>query len=316
MDNTVAIIACLKTEELYIREWLDYHISIGVDHFYLCDNNDSDYPIKLIDIVHDYIDKGLVDIFNYNDVHPIQPICYTEIYYNFGDDYDWYLIIDVDEFLTIPITNNDLKKFIESFPDYIDNIAFNWRFYGDNGLIEYDGRGCLERFTQPENIVKNDHHKILNGKSNKIKTMCRNKQYYLDNYPYFNPIIYHQHYGFDRKQINTYNKHNEIKLIKYDVLFDPIKWQTEYHPLTIENLFNQDDPIYDKRFQDIYNICYLKHFYSKTIDEFIKYKINRGDTIKDFNHEKYPYSLGKFFGHNYCTEAHKKFLLEKYGIKR
>ena len=54
-NMSCAIIACLKQEELYIKEWLDWHISIGVDHFYLCDNNDKDYQPNLSDVIKEYI---------------------------------------------------------------------------------------------------------------------------------------------------------------------------------------------------------------------------------------------------------------------
>ena len=163
---TCAIIACLKQEELYIKEWLDYHISIGVDHFYLCDNNDSGYEPSLSSVVQEYIDKGIVEVFDYHDVHPIQPHCYDDIYQRFRDLYDWWLVIDIDEFLTIPVTNNNLKEYISSIPDNVDAIYLIWRNYGDNDLIEYDDRPVLERFTKPSIKCEN---------SNKGKTLFRNK---------------------------------------------------------------------------------------------------------------------------------------------
>ena len=315
MNNTVAIIACLKTEERYIKEWLDWHIKIGIDHFYLCDNNDSDYPIKLCDVIKEYIDKGIVEVFNYNDIHPIQPHCYNDIYQKYGNLYDWYLIIDIDEFLVIPKTNDDLKKFINTFPKYVDNIIFNWRYYGDNGLIEDDGRGCLERFIEPVNI----EGKIINGKSNKFKSMIRNKQYFIDNYKDFNLKINNQHIIFNNSDILKYNICNIVKNInikklkykllkKYDVLFNNIKWHINYKPFFINGSFSQDNKDYEELFKNIYNTCYLKHFMTKTIDEYIKYKINRGDTLKRKDDEKYPYSIGKFFGINEKTDVHRKFI--------
>jgi len=305
MNNTVAIIACLKTEERYIKEWLDWHIKIGIDHFYLCDNNDSDYPIKLCDVIKEYIDKGIVEVFNYNDIHPIQPHCYNDIYQKYGDLYNWYLIIDIDEFLVIPKTNDNLKEFIKTFPKYVDNISFNWRYYGDNGLIEDDGRGCLERFVEPVNI----EGKIINGKSNKVKSMIRNKQYFIDNYKKFYPIIESQHTIFGTGNITKYNLNNkELKIRKYDVLFNKISWNIIYKPFFIDESFSQDNKDYEELFKKIYNTCYLKHFMTKTIDEYIKYKINRGDTLKRKDDEKYPYSIGKFFGINEKTDAHRKFI--------
>lgn len=38
----VSIITPFKLEANYIEEWLEYHIKLGFDHFYLIDNNDGD----------------------------------------------------------------------------------------------------------------------------------------------------------------------------------------------------------------------------------------------------------------------------------
>ena len=67
--NSIAIIACLKCEELYVKEWIDWHIKCGVDHFYLCDNNDVDYTPKLNDVLKEYVDLGIIEIIDYHDVH-------------------------------------------------------------------------------------------------------------------------------------------------------------------------------------------------------------------------------------------------------
>ena len=95
-----AIIACCKMEELYIREWLDWHLyECEFDHIFLCDNNDSNYFISLSSLIQDYIDSGTVTVYNYNDVHPIQPICYNDV----------YKIEDSDEISSIEIVTNHNK---------------------------------------------------------------------------------------------------------------------------------------------------------------------------------------------------------------
>lgn len=53
--NTIAVIACAKQEELYICEWIEWNINIGVDHIFICDNNDSNYKVhesKLLCVAH------------------------------------------------------------------------------------------------------------------------------------------------------------------------------------------------------------------------------------------------------------------------
>lgn len=32
----------MKNEKPYLKEWLEYHLLQGVEHFYLCDNGSTD----------------------------------------------------------------------------------------------------------------------------------------------------------------------------------------------------------------------------------------------------------------------------------
>lgn len=149
MKNQVCIVACCKREERYIIEWIEHNIKIGVDHFYIADNNDKGFIIDLADILKDYIDKGIVTLFNYQGVDNVQIKCYDQIYKEFKDKNEWFLFIDVDEFIEIPETNNDIKKFL-SLPKFnkYNNILINWVVYDDNELLYYEDKPVQERFTR------------------------------------------------------------------------------------------------------------------------------------------------------------------------
>ena len=53
----LAIVAILKNEAPYLREWLDYHLLAGVEHFYLYDNDSTD---DYDEIIAPYVAAGLV----------------------------------------------------------------------------------------------------------------------------------------------------------------------------------------------------------------------------------------------------------------
>ena len=76
----VWICAIAKMEELYIREWIEWHKKIGIDHIIIGDNNDSNYDKPLQPIIKDYIDEGYVELINKNDVLAAQNSFYNEIY--------------------------------------------------------------------------------------------------------------------------------------------------------------------------------------------------------------------------------------------
>lgn len=42
MRFALAVCAIFKDEAAYLREWLDFHLLMGVEHFYLYDNGSSD----------------------------------------------------------------------------------------------------------------------------------------------------------------------------------------------------------------------------------------------------------------------------------
>ena len=72
--HDLAVVAILKNEGPYLKEWLDYHLLAGVDHFYLYDNESPDNQAE---VVKPYVEAGLVDyipcpgkvmqMFAYND---------------------------------------------------------------------------------------------------------------------------------------------------------------------------------------------------------------------------------------------------------
>ena len=84
-----------------------------------------------------------------HDVHPIQPSCYNIVLRRYGNLYDWYAIIDIDEFITLP-KEKDIKTFLSKFTD-TDIIFLHWLNYGDSGLLQYEDKPVLERFIQYAN---------------------------------------------------------------------------------------------------------------------------------------------------------------------
>src|SRR5262245_23964419 len=60
----LTICAIFKNEKKYLKEWIEYHRLIGVDHFYLYNNNSSDHPLELL---LPYIKTGIVTVIAWPD---------------------------------------------------------------------------------------------------------------------------------------------------------------------------------------------------------------------------------------------------------
>ena len=205
------------------------------------------------DVLQSYIDDNFVDIINYRDFEYIQAKSYNDIYSKYCLEYDYAAFFDFDEFLVLKEDEN-IQDYLSHNTDF-DIICLNWRVYTDNNLIYDDGRDCIERFTEPTDI---------NNKYNTyVKSIVRT---YKDIYfKINNPCI--PYIGSLKETLNYCNNNFE----KIDI--------------------NQEDNILNLSFND--NKAYLKHFMTKTIDEFINNKLLKykehinvssyiNDQIKDF----------------------------------
>ena len=161
----VYLLTSAKFEELYIEDWIDYHLANGVDKVIINDNNPKDYKYQLKDILKKYIDNGIVIVERYYDSDEyksgideyknftgkheddILGVIYTWLYNKYKSEFDWAIKIDVDEYLVIPETNNDIKKFLsqEKFNDF-KQIALNWITYGPAYQEYYSPEPVYERF--------------------------------------------------------------------------------------------------------------------------------------------------------------------------
>ena len=45
--NDCCIITTARYEEQYLDEWINYHLSLGFSHIYICDNNEPKDTLKL-----------------------------------------------------------------------------------------------------------------------------------------------------------------------------------------------------------------------------------------------------------------------------
>jgi hypothetical protein len=140
-----------RLENLYGRELVDYYKDLGVDKFYLADNNDKNAE-RFSDIFQKEIFDGTVDVIDITGRKKDQTQLYGEIYENFKNDCRWMSFFDFDEFLVITEDGKNL-----TIPQYLSNpkfencdvILINWLMYSDNGQVRYENKPMNVRFTDP-----------------------------------------------------------------------------------------------------------------------------------------------------------------------
>ena len=170
----LAIVAILKNEGHYLKEWLDYHLLAGVDHFYLYDNDSTDdYDA----IIAPYVAAGLVTSTRISG-GSAQFAAYDFAVRDYRFLCRRMAVIDLDEFLypknttdTIAVT---LDAILKNFPD-ASGLAINWQLFGSNGQTRADySRGVLERFTRraPVDWIVPIPRRDIPGGNSQIKTVA------------------------------------------------------------------------------------------------------------------------------------------------
>ncbi len=127
----ITICAIFKDEAQNFDEWLSYHISLGVDHFYLYNNFSSD---NYIEVLSPYIKSGRITLIEWSH-NKGQLSAYQHCYDNYNQDSQWLGFIDLDEFV-VPNTANNIKDFLEQYKSY-SSILIYWKMFGSSGQMEH-----------------------------------------------------------------------------------------------------------------------------------------------------------------------------------
>ncbi|MBE8954360.1 MAG: glycosyltransferase family 92 protein [Quinella sp. 2Q5] len=145
--HDLAIVAIMKNEGPYLKEWLDYHLAAGVEHFYIYDNESPDNQAE---IAAPYVKAGLVDYIPAPGKGMQMPV-YIDAVKRFKFQARYMAFIDGDEFI-FPKTNRPIAEVVDEILSGKPNaagVAVNWHCFGSNGHEAADySKGVLERFTR------------------------------------------------------------------------------------------------------------------------------------------------------------------------
>lgn len=140
----ISICAIFRDEGAILKEWIEYHKIIGVEHFYLYNNLSED---NYKEVLAPYIEQGLVTLINW----PHQR-SQMEAYQNCVDVYKseskWIGFIDLDEFVVPNKQYNTVYDFLEQFNSNRPMVIIYWRYFGSSGKIDRDRNNLVtEDFT-------------------------------------------------------------------------------------------------------------------------------------------------------------------------
>ena len=269
----VWICAIAKIEELYIREWINWHKNIGIDHIIIGDNNDSNYDKPIQPIIQDYIDEGYIELINLNDKLACQKQFYNDVYQKYKDSFDWISFIDIDEFIELPAYNNDVHYFLSDnkFDNY-DAIILPWLIFTDNNKLYYEDLPVQERFTT---------------------TFLKDKigiKYFIKSLTIISRIV------------SRHNPGRNKCIDNYKIKYCDSSGDTNIEPIIKKGINNPENFTQIKIKNELYNYGYISHYLTKSTEEYIKYKMLRGRVAGIIGNYKIRYTIQFYFDINSYNE--------------
>ena len=164
----------VKNEELYIREWIEYHRLAGISHIYLYDNGSTD---RTAEYVRPYAEEGFVTM-TYFPGRGMQTAAYNDALKKYGKDCRYMAFIDADEFLFSVKPGRKLPEVVEEIMKENPKacgLAVNWAMFGSAGFKERPksggvlsnyvyragpgerGTDCEKTIVRPETVYRYNH---------------------------------------------------------------------------------------------------------------------------------------------------------------
>jgi Glycosyltransferase family 92 len=164
----LAICAIFRDEAPYLKEWIEFHRLLGVEHFYLYNNRSSDHCME---VLAPYISKKIVTLIDWhyrfkepNKWSPIQCSAYQDTIDKIKGTVKWLAILDIDEFL-FPIKTETLIEFLKDYEQF-GGVCVNWQMYGTSHVSKI-----------PENklLIETLHLKapVNHGENNLVKSIVQ-----------------------------------------------------------------------------------------------------------------------------------------------
>lgn len=118
---------CFKNSASYLAEWLAFYTALGVEHFYLYNNESTDAHE---DVVAPYVAAGAATVIDFPGVG-MQQAMYEHCLRSFGSRTRWLMFCDDDEFL-FPLRDLSLPAALANYEKFA-GVAVAWMLYGSSG---------------------------------------------------------------------------------------------------------------------------------------------------------------------------------------
>lgn len=171
----LSLVLIIKNETQYIREWIEYHKLIGVEHFYIYDNESND---GLKDILSPYIQSGEVTYLCCPG-QCMQMPAYNDAIARFKNKNQWLGFIDSNEFIVLA-KQQQLPDFLRNYERF-SAIGINWIMFDGNGHEKKPSSGfVLSNYTRVHSNKNQASNKCIKSIVNpKLVKNCTNPHFFI-----------------------------------------------------------------------------------------------------------------------------------------
>jgi hypothetical protein len=134
--------AIFKDEARFLHDWLTFHVTVGVEHFYLYNNESSD---DYQTILRPWIARGLVTLTEWPG-QAAQKAAYRDCIRRARSKAKWIAFVDLDEFLFSP-KRMDIRPLLRPFADLPGVFVYPHRF-GSSGHESRPNASVLTAYTR------------------------------------------------------------------------------------------------------------------------------------------------------------------------
>lgn len=184
-QNYLSICTIFKDEAPYLKEWIEYHKLVGVEHFYLYNNGSED---NYLEVLTPYIKANEVTLIDWPDRIPeemkyrFSAWCYTSQQGSYEDAFKrarkrskWVAAIDVDEFI-VPVTELDIPSILKKYENQFPGVEVRWRLYGTSGYHDIPPNKLLIEIMNKKSFPEVSHNTVT-------KCIVRPEFYHTYNWP-------------------------------------------------------------------------------------------------------------------------------------
>jgi hypothetical protein len=180
-----------QNEGPYLKEWLEFHKLVGVQHFYLYDNNIGPNIDNYKEILEPYIKNGEVELIPWHSKPPvngnwlpIQCAAYRDSIKRFSGKVKWLAFLDIDEFL-FPVEKDTLTEFLADYEQF-GGVCVNWQIYGTSEIDEIPkDKLMIEELVYKAEEQDPENKRVKSIVRPELVADCRNPHFFLYKTGYF-----------------------------------------------------------------------------------------------------------------------------------